>query len=153
MVQNATIAEEIEVRALSWFQHDKQHSFIKDWVTLKALIGEGAQARTARTFVCLAVLGALCFASLIAGIESGWSTGPTPIFLAVFAAAALFQVCVLIVVAHTIVGTLWRWGIDPDNAAIPIITSIGDVMGTSALTCVFCALFYFGSEAWTGSGL
>lgn len=35
---------------------------------------------------------------------------------------------------------LWQRRIDPDNAAIPYLTALGDLLGTSFLFCAFSFL-------------
>jgi len=34
---------------------------------------------------------------------------------------------------------MWRMGINPDNAAIPYLTALGDLLGGALLTVVFLA--------------
>eukprot|EP00927_Polykrikos_kofoidii_P048111 TRINITY_DN42338_c0_g2_i1.p1 TRINITY_DN42338_c0_g2~~TRINITY_DN42338_c0_g2_i1.p1 ORF type:complete len:469 (-),score=46.63 TRINITY_DN42338_c0_g2_i1:324-1730(-) len=99
----------------------------------------------------LAVPGALCFSSAIVGGLSGWKSGPTWLFLCVFVAAALFQVSFLILVATRLVPWLWQRGLDPDNAAIPYVTSVGDIVGTLALTAAFWILEELGGQPWTAA--
>ena len=44
---------------------------------------------------------------------------------------------------------LWSRGIDPDNAAIPYLTSLGDLLGGALLAAAFHIYYspYFGSAA------
>lgn len=39
----------------------------------------------------------------------------------------------LLYIAHIIVHAMWKWKIDPDNSAIPYLTSLGDLLGSSLL--------------------
>ncbi|RKP33167.1 putative solute carrier family 41 member 1, partial [Dimargaris cristalligena] len=50
-------------------------------------------------------------------------------------------VAALLVASHWIVLALWRRSLDPDNYALPYITAIGDVAGTSLLVLVFFILY------------
>jgi solute carrier family 41 len=35
---------------------------------------------------------------------------------------------------------MWKWKIDPDNATIPYLTSLGDLLGSSLLALAFLFL-------------
>ena len=50
-------------------------------------------------------------------------------FTLLYLFAALIQVGILLKLAGKLVNFLWNRGIDPDNAAIPYLTSIGDLLG------------------------
>lgn len=39
----------------------------------------------------------------------------------------------LLYIAHIIVHAMWKWKIDPDNSAIPYLTALGDLLGSSLL--------------------
>lgn len=41
---------------------------------------------------------------------------------------------------------MWRRKIDPDNSAIPYLTALGDLLGTSFLAIAFLFLFYIGDH-------
>lgn len=43
------------------------------------------------------------------------------------------QVMLLLYIAHIIVHAMWKWKIDPDNSAIPYLTALGDLLGSSLL--------------------
>jgi len=42
---------------------------------------------------------------------------------------------------------MWKRGVDPDNAAIPYLTAIGDLLGTSLLAMAFLALEEMGDTS------
>merc|ERR1712037_389158 len=42
---------------------------------------------------------------------------------------------------------MWKRGVDPDNAAIPYLTAIGDLLGTSLLAMAFLALEEIGDTS------
>jgi solute carrier family 41 len=139
-------------RKLSWYEPDRDRGFARSFLMCSALRGEGGQARTARILALLTLPGSTCFASLIVGVKSGWSAWPSPIFILVYVAAALFQVIVLLMIAHLLVSWLWSRGYDPDNAAIPYVTSLGDVVGTASLTAAFTVLSLVGATPWDEIG-
>jgi len=58
-------------------------------------------------------------------------------FAALYFAAALIQVAILLIVAKRLVLWLWDHGIDPDIAAIPYMTSLGDLLGGLLLSAAF----------------
>jgi solute carrier family 41 len=37
---------------------------------------------------------------------------------------------------------MWHWRVDPDNAAIPYLTALGDLVGTTFLFVAFSFLSY-----------
>lgn len=41
--------------------------------------------------------------------------------------------------------TMWKWKIDPDNSAIPYLTALGDLFGSSLLVIAFLFLSAIGS--------
>uniref|UniRef100_A0A915DN25 SLC41A/MgtE integral membrane domain-containing protein n=1 Tax=Ditylenchus dipsaci TaxID=166011 RepID=A0A915DN25_9BILA len=43
------------------------------------------------------------------------------------------QVTILLFVCQWLVALMWQWRIDPDNAAIPYLTALGDLVGTTFL--------------------
>ena len=59
----------------------------------------------------------------------------TLIFTGLYLVAALIQVGALLKLANKLVNLLWSNGIDPDNAAIPYLTSLGDLLGGALLAC------------------
>ena len=50
------------------------------------------------------------------------------------------QVGLLLHIASVLVYKLWKRGIDPDNAAIPYLTALGDLFGGALLAIVFFVL-------------
>ena len=57
----------------------------------------------------------------------------TVIFTGLYLVAALIQVGALLKLANRLVNLLWSKGIDPDSAAIPYLTSLGDLLGGALL--------------------
>lgn len=52
----------------------------------------------------------------------------------------------LLYIAHIMVHSMWKWKLDPDNSAIPYLTALGDVLGSSLLALAFLFLTKIGSE-------
>ncbi|XP_077288365.1 solute carrier family 41 member 2-like [Arctopsyche grandis] len=56
------------------------------------------------------------------------------------------QVMVLLYIAHIIVHQMWKCQMDPDNSAIPYLTSLGDLLGSIFLGLAFFILALVGQE-------
>ena len=56
------------------------------------------------------------------------------------------QVSLLLYAAHILVHLMWRWKMDPDNSAIPYLTSLGDLLGSSLLALAFYFLHSIGQQ-------
>ncbi|XP_077539709.1 solute carrier family 41 member 1-like isoform X3 [Haemaphysalis longicornis] len=104
-----------------------------------AFFGRSVHARTARVLLLMVVPGQLVFTYGIRLLKAG-HTSITPVFLAVYLAAALLQVLLLLYVAHVMVHWMWSRGVDPDNSAIPYLTALGDLTGTALLALAFLLL-------------
>ncbi|KAG0004847.1 hypothetical protein BGZ80_010191 [Entomortierella chlamydospora] len=59
---------------------------------------------------------------------------------------ALTLVVIALALAKSVTLLFWRWGYDPDNYALPILTSLIDVLGTALLVIGFWVLGY-GSDS------
>ena len=57
------------------------------------------------------------------------SSGESLVFTLLYLSAAVIQIGILLKFANFLVSHLWRRGIDPDSAAIPYLTSLGDLLG------------------------
>jgi solute carrier family 41 len=47
---------------------------------------------------------------------------------------------ILLYIAHLLIHLMWKWKVDPDNSAIPFLTALGDVLGSSLLALAFIFL-------------
>ena len=65
---------------------------------------------------------------------SGTEHSLTLLFTILYLSAALIQVGLLLKMATKLVDYLWQQNIDPDNAAIPYLTSMGDLLGGGLLS-------------------
>jgi solute carrier family 41 len=52
----------------------------------------------------------------------------------------------LLFIAHVIIHAMWRYKIDPDTSAIPYLTALGDLFGSSLLLGAFAFLRFVGHE-------
>lgn len=58
----------------------------------------------------------------------------------------LFQVAALLYIAYIMIHWMWKRKIDPDNSAIPYLTSLGDLLGISLLAIAFHFLYLVGDR-------
>lgn len=49
-------------------------------------------------------------------------------------------------IAHVMIHSMWRFKTDPDSAAIPYLTALGDLFGSSLLLAAFYFLRFVGHE-------
>lgn len=98
--------------------------------------------RVSWLLLSMVVPGHLIFMSLISLLKNG-SVKLGAAFVILYNAAALLQMGLLLLATRRIVGFLWRRGLDPDSTAIPYVTALSDVMGTSFLTAVFAIMALF----------
>ncbi len=52
----------------------------------------------------------------------------------------------LLYIAHVIIHAMWKFKIDPDNSAIPYLTALGDLLGSSLLLLAFVFLRAIGQK-------
>ncbi len=74
------------------------------------------------------------FNDLLSGFLSGSEGDLTMVFMVLYMIAALIQVGFLLKLSTWLVDFLWSKGIDPDSAAIPYLTSLGDLLGGALLS-------------------
>lgn len=92
----------------------------------------------------LVVPGHVLFNSVIAGFASSSSSpdeGSNWSFWLCYLLCCLLQVWILIKVSAKLVQYLWSKAIDPDNAAIPYLTALGDLTGGALLALTFYLTF------------
>jgi solute carrier family 41 len=135
----------------SWVAMHQEQEYVRNWVTMSALMGDGDMRRFARMLLLLILPGQAIFACVVVGAASSWSSLPSPLFLACFILASLAQVTVLLMAAQTLVVSLWRNRIDPDNGASPLICGLGDLTGTAFMTLAYWIVSRLGGEAWPGN--
>lgn len=67
-------------------------------------------------------------------------------FVLSYLAVAEVQLMLLLYIAHIMTHSMWKYKIDPDNSAIPYLTALGDLSGTSLLLLAFMFLKAIGHE-------
>ncbi|XP_030637587.1 solute carrier family 41 member 2 isoform X2 [Chanos chanos] len=111
----------------------------------RTFCGTGANHRSAQVLLLLVIPGHLIFLYTIDLMKSGHTT-LTHIFMAVYLAAALLQVFLLLCIADCMVHSMWRNGKDPDSFSIPYLTALGDLLGTGLLALSFHFLWVIGDQ-------
>ncbi|KDR12277.1 hypothetical protein L798_13766, partial [Zootermopsis nevadensis] len=96
-------------------------------------------AGTARILITMNLVGQLVFLFVADYIHWGRST-VTAAFALSYLTVSLLQVMILLYIAHLLIHLMWKWRVDPDNSAIPFLTSLGDVLGSSLLALAFIIL-------------
>lgn len=101
--------------------------------------GTCAHARTARILMLILIPGQVVFVFVINRVEE---TGDSlnGAFIGLYLAAAIIQVYILLHMARVLVYVLWTHKVDPDDAAIPFLTAMGDLLGSGLLTAVYVTL-------------
>ena len=102
--------------------------------------GKGAHARTTRVLMSMVIPGHVIFIYTIDYMKGG-DTSLSSLFVVVYLCAAVMQVATLLYVAYIMIHWMWKKKIDPDNSAIPYLTSIGDLLGISLLAIAFQFLY------------
>lgn len=101
--------------------------------------------KTTKLLLLMVVPGHLIFTYTISYLQAG-HTSLTPVFIMVYMCAAITQVLLLLTISHYLVLWMWKWGIDPDNSAIPYLTALGDLLGTAFLGLAFQLLYVIGDR-------
>merc|ERR1711971_684809 len=99
----------------------------------------------ARVLLCLLFPGHVLFVFIIFSVKI--MDTPSVLFMGFYLLAATLQVAILLYLAQLIVYWMWKRGTDPDNAAIPYLTAIGDLVGTSLLAVAFILLEVMGDQS------
>uniref|UniRef100_A0A0M3I8V2 Divalent cation transporter n=1 Tax=Ascaris lumbricoides TaxID=6252 RepID=A0A0M3I8V2_ASCLU len=105
---------------------------------LWSFFAKGSEAQVARILVLLVLPGHAVFMTIIfVSIRSAPVSIP---FITAYLTVALVQVIVLLYLCQLMVRAMWRCKVDPDNSAIPILTALGDLLGTALLAAAFICL-------------
>ncbi|CAH0599154.1 unnamed protein product [Chrysodeixis includens] len=111
----------------------------------KILFYGTAAAKVARMLLMLALFGQIIFMVVADFVYQGMVTLQVP-FGITYLMCSLLQVCVLLYLAYVLVHLMWQKKKDPDNAAIPYLTALGDLLGSVFLGLTFVILSLFGME-------
>lgn len=107
----------------------------------RAFFSADEDSRSARVLLMLCVPGHIFFNWVISILHSqSGQYVQGPLFTALYLSAALAQVTILLFISQWLIALMWLWRQNPDNAAIPYLTAMGDLLGTSFLYIAFCTL-------------
>lgn len=114
--------------------------YTKLWASPWAALVHGLpHAETARILFVLSVVGQVLFIH-IADLVKTQTITLNYEFVLCYIAASSIQVLLLLYLAHFFIHFMWRLKVDPDNSAIPFLTAIGDLSGSSLLAAAFVFL-------------
>lgn len=105
----------------------------------RALFRGVPYAKTARILILMSIPGQVLFIFAADYIHMSESTIGAP-FVFSYLFVSLIQLMLLLYIAHIIIHAMWKWKIDPDNSAIPYLTALGDLLGSSLLALAFLFL-------------
>ncbi|KAH8416410.1 hypothetical protein KR222_002808, partial [Zaprionus bogoriensis] len=125
------------------------HTKVVEW-PWRALFKGVPYAKTARILIAMSIPGNILFIFAADYINMNTTT-VTWVFMLSYLVASLIQVMLLLYIAHIIVHAMWKWKIDPDNSAIPYLTALGDLLGSSLLAVAW--LFTMSVNMQYGSNL
>lgn len=113
----------------------------KQWVApWTALIAGVFPAKTARILLALSIPGQIVFVIVADVIANNGKVLATLAFVCSYLSVSFIQLIILLYVAHLMVHTMWKFKIDPDNSAIPYLTALGDLLGSTLLLAAFIFL-------------
>lgn len=93
----------------------------------------------------LAVFGQTIFMVVADVVYQGFVTVQFAFGLT-YLVCSLLQVMVLLYLAYVFIHLMWKKKKDPDNAAIPYLTALGDLLGSVFLGLAFFILSMFGMQ-------
>ncbi|CAG9759806.1 unnamed protein product [Ceutorhynchus assimilis] len=112
---------------------------------MTAFCRNDCHARTTRVLMTLVIPGHVIFIYTIDYMKDG-DTSLSSVFVVVYLLAAIMQVATLLYVAYIMIHWMWKKKIDPDNSAIPYLTSVGDLLGITLLAIAFQFLYLVMSD-------
>jgi solute carrier family 41 len=113
----------------------------KQWVwPWKALIRGVLPAKSARILLLMMIPGQTVFVFVADLIYNEGVSCVYPAFALTYVGVSLLQIMLLLYIAHIMIHTMWRFKMDPDNSAIPYLTALGDLLGSSLLLLAFIFL-------------
>lgn len=111
---------------LSRFYSFRRAFFSSDW-----------DSRSARVLLLFVVPGHMFFNWVMRLVHVGDAPPSGALFTSFYLLAALIQVLVLLYVCQWLVPLMWKLSVDPDSAAIPYLTALGDLIGSFLLFVTF----------------
>ncbi|KAK4871571.1 hypothetical protein RN001_015695 [Aquatica leii] len=111
-----------------------------------ALITGVLSAKTARILILMSVPGHTVFVLVADVIYNRGALTVTPSFVCTYLTISILQIIMLLYISHLVTHLLWKFKINPDNAAIPYLTALGDLLGSSFLLVAFMFLEAVGQQ-------
>ncbi|GBP59914.1 Solute carrier family 41 member 2 [Eumeta japonica] len=102
-------------------------------------------AKVARMLLILAIVGQSIFMVVADFMYMGF-VSLQPAFAMTYLLCSLLQVMTLLYLAYILIHFMWKRKKDPDNAAIPYLTALGDLLGSVFLGLAFVTLSLFGQD-------
>ncbi|KAH1023154.1 hypothetical protein HUJ04_012412 [Dendroctonus ponderosae] len=113
----------------------------KQWVApWTALISGVFPAKTARLLLAMSVPGQIVFLLSADLIYNGGTLVARWPFILSYLTVSIIQLIILLYSAHLMVHTMWKFKMDPDNSAIPYLTALGDLTGSTLFLLSFIFL-------------
>ncbi|XP_066158399.1 solute carrier family 41 member 1-like isoform X2 [Euwallacea fornicatus] len=113
----------------------------KQWVAPWTALLKGVfPAKTARLLLAMSIPGQIVFVLTADVISNDGALMARLPFIASYLTVSTVQLLILLYSAHLMVHTLWKFKIDPDNFAIPYLTAMGDLLGSTLLLLAFIFL-------------
>lgn len=141
-VQSSRLATHLHQTAIPGVLPEGSRLLEWPWKTL--FIGTAA-AKVARMLLVLAVFGQIIFMIVADWLYMGYvSIGVA--FGITYLICSLLQVMVLLYMAYVLIHLMWKRKKDPDNAAIPYLTALGDLLGSVFLGMAFVSLAALGQD-------
>ncbi|XP_063542899.1 solute carrier family 41 member 1 isoform X3 [Cydia strobilella] len=141
-VQSSRLATHLHQTAIPGVLPEGSRLLEWPWKTL--FVGTAA-AKVARMLLVLAVFGQIIFMIVADWLYMGYvSIGFA--FGITYLICSLLQVMVLLYMAYVLIHLMWKRKKDPDNAAIPYLTALGDLLGSVFLGLAFVTLAALGND-------
>ncbi|CAK1546826.1 unnamed protein product [Leptosia nina] len=141
-VQSSRLATHLHQTAIPGVLPENTRIIEWPWKTL--FYGTPA-AKVARMLLILAVCGQIVFMIVADFVYQGFVSIQVS-FGICYVMCSVVQVMVLLYLAYILIHFMWKKKKDPDNAAIPYLTALGDLLGSVFLGLAFVILSIFGLQ-------
>ncbi|CAH2099244.1 unnamed protein product [Euphydryas editha] len=141
-VQSSRLATNLHQTAIPGVLPENTRIIEWPWKTL--FYGTTA-AKVARMLLVLALFGQIIFMVVADFVFQGFVSLQFA-FGITYVLCSLTQVMVLLYLSYMLIHFMWKLKKDPDNAAIPYLTALGDLLGSIFLLLAFVILSIFGLD-------
>ncbi|KAF5286514.1 hypothetical protein FQA39_LY16290 [Lamprigera yunnana] len=111
-----------------------------------ALVTGVLSAKTARILILMSIFGQSIFVFVADVVYNRGVSTVAPAFVFTYLFVSVLQIIILLYISHLFTHFLWKLKINPDNAAIPFLTALGDLFGSSFLLIAFIFLQCVGQQ-------